>query len=439
MFPTQTYHTRRQQLAEQLDAGLIILPANAEAPMNCAANTYPYRQDSTFRYFAGHDLPGLVLTIDAESGESLLYGNDLSLDDVVWMGPQPTVAELAERIGASVGGSLEDFRKVVKEAGKVHYLPPYREERRTFLKNAVGHADQPSEPLIRAVVKLRSVKSEEEIAEMDKAVSTSMEMHRAAHAGAKAGQKEAAVAGIVEGIAIKGGGRLAYPAIVTKNGQILHNHYHGNTLEKGDLLLIDAGAETPSGYAGDITRTFAIGGKMNERQKKIYDIVAEAKRRVIEAVKPGVPFRELHDFSARIITDGLKKLGLMQGDTDAAVAAGAHALFYPHGLGHMIGMDVHDMEDLGEDYVGYDDDITRSEQFGTRNLRLGRRLEEGFAITVEPGIYFIPALIDQWRKEGKHTDYIDYDAVEQYRDFGGIRLEDNVVVTADNCRVLGSV
>ena len=301
------------------------------------------------------------------------------------------------------------------------------------------HFNRSSEELIRAVVSLRSYKSAEEIAEMDRAVQISMEMHRAARAGAKPGMREAEVVGIVEGLAIGAGGRLAYSAIVSRDGHILHNHAHGNVLREGDLLLIDAGAETDTGYAGDITRTFAVGAELTGKQRAVYDIVDEAKRRVIREIKPGVPYRELHDLSARIIVNGLKGLELMKGDTEDAVAAGAHALFYPHGLGHMIGLDVHDMEDLGEDLVGYDEEFRRSEQFGTRNLRLGRRLEEGFTITVEPGIYFIPILTDRWRAEGKHTEFINYAALAAYRDFGGIRLEDNVVVTADNCRTLGSV
>ena len=439
MFSKATYTARRQRLAELVGKGLILLPGNGEAAMNYRGNTYPFRQDSTFRYFAGHDRPDLVLTIDAATGESKLYGDDLTLDDIVWMGEHPRIAELADRIGANVGGSLEVLSELLRSATGVHYLPPYREERRQHLREWLGEGTSESKALIKAVVELRSVKSAEEIAEMERAVRTSLKMHEGGAAGAVPGVTEAQVAGLIEGMAISAGGRLAYPAIVTKNGHILHNHHHGNTLETGDLLLIDAGAETPSGYAGDLTRTVCIGGNMSKQQQEIYDIVVEAKQRVIDGIEPGVPYRELHDLSATIITDGLKKLGLMRGDTAEAVEKGAHALFYPHGLGHMIGLDVHDMEDLGEDYVGYDDEFKRSTLFGTRNLRLGRRLREGFVVTVEPGIYFIPFLIDKWEAEEKHVEYIDYAAVGEYRDFGGIRLEDNVVVTADNCHVLGSV
>ena len=438
MSPT-TYTERRRRLAELVDTGLIVLPGNQEAPMNYAGNPYPFRQDSSFRYFTGLTRPGLLLTIDAETGESILYGDDATLDDAIWMGEQPSMAELGERAGLNVGGSWQNALDTVCYAEVVHYLPLYREERRRILRRCVNHSSQPSEELIRAVVKLRSVKSAEEIAELDRAAALSMEMHSAARAHAKPGMREAEVAGLIEGMALAAEGRLAYNAIVSKDGHILHNHSHSNILKKGDLLLIDAGAETKAGYAGDITRTFAVGAEMTERQQAVYAIVDEAKRRVIEALKPGVAYREMHDFSARIIVEGLTGLGLMKGNAEDAVAAGAHALFYPHGLGHMIGLDVHDMEDLGEDLVGYDEEFRRSEQFGTRNLRLGRRLREGFAVTVEPGIYFIPILIDRWRAEGKHTDFINYEAVEAYRDFGGIRLEDDVVITADNCRVLGTV
>ncbi|MEM6772280.1 MAG: M24 family metallopeptidase, partial [Bacteroidota bacterium] len=325
------------------------------------------------------------------------------------------------------------------------FLPPYRRARQGYLAEQLGTFDKLSGTadagcsveLIRAVVGLRSVKSAEELEQMDLAVKTSMKMHAAAQAHAAPGQLEAEVAGLIEGIAISANGRLSYPAIVTKNGHVLHNHYHGNVLQRGDLLLIDAGAETPTGYAGDITRTFAVGAPMTAKQQAVWDIVQHAKTDCIAALRPGITYRSVHDQAGRIITDGLKAIGLMRGDTDAAVAAGAHALFMPHGLGHMIGLDVHDMEDLGEDYVGYDATTTRSAQFGTRSLRLGRELRAGFALTVEPGIYFIPALIDRWRADGTCAEFINFSALEAYRDFGGIRLEDNVVVTEGGSRVLG--
>lgn len=406
--------------------------------MNYTDNTYPFRQDSNFRYFAGHNLPDLALTIDAATGESKLWGDDISLDHVVWMGEQPSVAELAERIGAARGGSSAELSALLKKHAKaVRFLPPYRAERIAFLKEHLGAAAGADRELIRAVVALREVKSAEELVEMDGAVRTSMKMHAAAQAHAAPGQLEAEVAGLIEGIAISANGRLSYPAIVTRNGHVLHNHYHGNILKRGDLLLIDAGAEAASGYAGDITRTFAVGQPMTSQQQEINDIVQQALTDCTAALRPGITYQSVHLDAGRIITTGLKELGLMKGDVDEAVAAGAHALFMPHGLGHQIGLDVHDMEDLGEDLVGYDAEIQRSTQFGTRSLRLGKRLKTGLTLTVEPGIYFIPALIDCWRADGNCADFINFAKLDAYRGFGGIRLEDNVVVTETGHRVLG--
>lgn len=437
MFSPATYRARQQRLAALVPSGINLIMGNHEAPMNYHDNVYPFRQDSNFRYFAGHNIPGLVLTIDA-AGKSLLYGNDIDLDHVVWMGEQPSVSELAQQCGAERGGSLADLATFLKRnAGEINFLPPYRAERVLYLKEQLGADAGASVELIKAVVALRSLKSAEELEQMDIAVRTSMKMHAAAEAHAAPGQLEAEVAGLIEGIAISADGRLSYPAIVTKNGHVLHNHYHGNVLQKGDLLLIDAGAETPSGYAGDITRTFAVGAAMTTKQQNVWDIVQKAKVDCIASLRPGITYQSVHLAAGRIIASGLKDLGLMQGDVDEAVAAGAHALFMPHGLGHMIGLDVHDMEDLGEDLVGYDDTIKRSTQFGTRSLRLGRELESGFALTVEPGIYFIPALIDQWKADATCSEFINFPALEAYRNFGGIRLEDNVVVTEDGHRVLG--
>lgn len=431
------YTDRRTQLATAIPSGLILIAGNRESPMNCADNIYPFKQDSNFRYFAGHNLPDLMLTIDGGTGKSRLWGNDISLDHVVWMGEQPSVNELAEQIGAERGGTLNELTELLKKHGKeVHFLPPYRAERKTYLAETLGAAAGASVELIKAVIRLREVKSAAELEQMSIAVATSMKMHAAAKNHAAPGQLEAEVAGLLEGIAISGNGRLAYPAIVTRNGHVLHNHYHGNVLKAGDLLLIDAGAEAPSGYAGDITRTFAVGAPMTEQQQAIYDIVDKAKTDSIAALRPGVTNLSVHLNAGRIIASGLKEIGLMKGDVDEAVAAGAHALFMPHGLGHQIGLDVHDMEDLGEDLVGYDDTVQRSTQFGTRNLRLGKKLQSGFALTIEPGIYFIPALIDRWKADGTCADFINFSALDGYRNFGGIRLEDNIAITENGSRVL---
>ncbi|MBC6996461.1 Xaa-Pro aminopeptidase [Neolewinella lacunae] len=439
MFSAATYTERRRQLASALPSGLIFLPGNGEAPMNYTDNVYPFRQDSNFRYFAGHNLPDLALTIDAGTGASRLWGNDISLDHVVWMGEQPSVADLAADCGAERGGTLDELSALLKKhATEVHFLPPYRADRKLYLAEHLGAAAGASEALVRAVIAQRSVKSSAELDEMELAVTTSLRMHAAAEAHAAPGQLEAEVAGLIEGIAISAGGRLSYPAIVTRNGHVLHNHYHGNVLRPGDLLLIDAGAETPSGYAGDLTRTFAVGKPMTEQQREIYDLVHATRIASIAALRPGITYRAVHDAAGRQIAAGLKDLGLMQGDPAEAAAAGAHALFMPHGLGHMIGLDVHDIEDLGEDLVGYDENHRRSTQFGTRSLRLGKELREGYVLTVEPGIYFIPALIDRWRAEGTCAAFINFAALEAYRDFGGIRLEDNVAITEQGHRVLGA-
>jgi Xaa-Pro aminopeptidase len=447
MFAAETYRDRRNQLLRQLpENSLVLLPGNVESPMNCADNTYPFRQDSSFLYFCGHSQPGLALTMDASTGTSTLFGDDLSLDHIVWMGSQPLMAERAAQSGVEGHAPLAELTTLLQQArrqGKtIMILPPYRVENTQRLAHWLDCrmeevASYVSPLLIEQVVALRSIKSPEEIAEMEKAVNLTADMHLRAMTFARAGQKEAAVAGLLEGMAIAEGGRLSYPAIVTVNGHILHNHYHGNTLAEKDLLLIDAGAASLAQYAGDITRTFPVGSRFSQQQAEIYELVRQALEQATAALQPGRPYRDAHLLAARVMTTGLIELGLMQGDPEEAVAAGAHALFFPHGLGHMLGLDVHDMEDLGEDYVGYDDEIKRSDQFGLRSLRLGKRLQAGYVLTVEPGLYFIPALIDRWQADGRHEAFIRYDRLADYRDFGGIRIEDNVLITTDGYRVLG--
>jgi Xaa-Pro aminopeptidase len=442
-FTTTTYTERRRRLLAQFSGeGQILLLGNGEAGMNYAGNTYPFRQDSNFRYFTGINAPDFALLIDTDSGEETLFGHEITIDHVIWMGAQPSLADTAAGAGIAKTRPYGELADALAGTAPVHYLPPYRGDRVVAMQGWLGQSAAEieagaSEELIRAVVALRARKSAAELVEMEKAVILSAAMHTAAMRHTEPGKLEAEIAGLVEGIALAADGRLSYPAIVTVNGQILHNHYHGNTMQDGQLLLIDAGAEIPSGYAGDITRTFPVGKKFTDQQKAIYELVLKALNDCTAMLKPGVAYRDIHLEAARIIATGLTDLGLMQGDPAEAVAAGAHALFFPHGLGHMIGLDVHDMEDLGEDLVGYDTEIQRSEQFGLNHLRLGRQLEEGFVLTVEPGIYFIPALIDLWKSEGKHTDFINYAALDAYRDFGGIRLEDNIAVTADGHRVLG--
>ncbi len=449
MFAKEIYTARRRALMEQLkdEGGLVLLMGNEEVGMNYAANPYPFRQDSTFLYFFGLDRPGLHALLDLEEGSATLFGTDFTLDDIVWMGPQPTLQELAERCGVAATAAPEHLAGRLAEARQqgrtVHFLPPYRAENKILLSEWLGLPigglrEAASEALIRAVVSLRSHKSPEEVAEMERAVEITGQMHIAAMKAAREGQKEAELAGMVEGIAIAAGGRLSYPAILTVNGQTLHNHYHGNTLEKGRLVLGDFGAETALHYAGDITRTFPVDKKFTPLQRDLYQLVLQIENDAIASLRPGLPYKEVHLQAARQLARGLTDLGFMKGNPDDAVEAGAHALFFPHGLGHMIGLDVHDMEDLGEDFVGYSETVRRSNQFGTAYLRLGRELEPGFVLTVEPGLYFIPELMDKWQGDGLHTDFIDYEKVQGLRDFGGIRIEDNVLITEDGHRVLGS-
>lgn len=414
--------------------------------MNYAANTYHYRQDSNFLYYFGLDHDGFAGVLDVDNGKDIIFGNDVDMDDIIWMGPQPSVKDQAAKVGVTETEpmpKLEGFlRDALAKGRKVHIVKPYRGEVWIWLENLLGvHHSQVknfiSEELIRAIVTMRSIKEEVEITELEKAVDVAYLMHTTGMKMAKPGVIEQQIAGTIEGIALSHYGPVSFPVILSIDGQTLHNHYHGNTLREGRMLVMDAGCESALHYASDITRTVPVGGKFNQRQKEIYEIVLKANVDTINAIKPGTYYKDLHLLAAKTIAGGLKSLGLMKGDTDEAVAKGAHALFFPHGLGHMLGLDVHDMEGLGENNVGYDGTVARSNQFGLAFLRLARKLEPGFVITNEPGCYFIPALIDQWKAEGKFTEFINYDKVESYKDFGGIRIEDDVLVTTDGFRVLG--
>ena len=439
LFDAAVYKNRRAALANEMNTGAILIAGNENSPINYAANYYTFRQDSNFLYYAGVDLPGLNLVIDCEKGQTILYGDELTVEDVVWTGPQPSLKELAQKVGItnvkSTAALLADYPSC-----EVHCLPPYRAEHYRLLQMLTQHSNcsiAPSDHLIHAVIGQREIKEDVELEQMEEALAITAQMHRKVMRSAKAGMKEAVLAGIARGIAHANLGHMAYGIIMTRDGHILHNHHHHHVLGKGDLVLGDYGAENKMRYAADITRTFPIDTTFTQQQREIYEIVLEAEVKSINAVRPGQAFRDVHLLASRIIADGLRALGIMTGDPDEAVAAGAHALFFPHGLGHMIGLDVHDMEGLGEDFVGYNKDIARSNQFGLGYLRLGKPLQPGHVVTVEPGIYFIPALIDQWKKEGKHTDFINYDKLEPYLNFGGVRIEDNVLVTTDAHRVLG--
>jgi len=446
MFKAETYVERRKLLRKSLGSGLIIFVANEESPMNYPANTYHYRQDSSFLYFFGLASPGLAAAVDADEGTDTLYGDDIGIEDIIWMGNLPKIKDRALSVGvrkvAPRAAFDETVRKALAAGRTVHYLPPYRHDTKIALSQLLGIPvgelkAKASAALIKASVDQRLFKSKEEVREMEEAVAVSREMYLAAMELAKPGRYEYQVSGAMEGIALSYGMHLAFPPIVTINGQTLHMHEHDNLLVKGRLLVCDCGAEAPSGYASDITRTVPVGGRFNRRQRDVYEIVLAGQEAAIKAIKPGVNFKDIHLQTARIMAEGLKDLGLMKGDMAEAVGAGAHALFFPHGLGHNIGLDVHDMEDYGENHVGYGEKVERSKQFGLAYLRMARELKPGYALTVEPGLYFIPALAALWKKEKKHRDFIVYDAVEKFLDFGGARIEDDVLVTEKGRRVLG--
>ncbi|MFC2158400.1 aminopeptidase P family protein [Acidobacteriota bacterium] len=446
MFDTKIYVQRRERLREQLDSGITIFIGNDDTPMNYPANPYHFRQDSSFLYFFGLDQPGLGGVIDVDQDKDILFGNDVDVEDIIWMGTQPSMKDRGAAVGITETSPLSEFddyvRKAKEEGRKIHYLPPYRPETvlkisRLLEKDQADVKNDYCKSLIRAVVEQRSFKIDEEIAEMEAALETSYLMYMEAMKMIKPGIYEQEVVGKMEGIVQGAGNHMAFPTILTINGQILHNHFHGNLMSEGDLLVVDSGAESAMSYASDITRTFPVSGKFTDKQREIYEVVYKSQMTAIQAIKPAVMYREIHLQTARVIADGLKDIGLMKGDMGQAVESGAHALFFPHGLGHHIGLDVHDMEDLGENFVGYDDTVQRSEQFGLAYLRMAKALKPGHVLTVEPGVYFIPALIDKWMDEKKFTEFIDYDRVAQYRDFGGIRIEDDVLVTEDGFRVLG--
>ena len=446
MFDKSIYTKRRDELRKKMDGGILLFPGNNECSMNYKANTYHFRQDSSFLYYFGLDHPGFNAICDVDEGNDIVYADDLTISDIIWMGDQPSVAERASRAGISKtypsARLKEDISRWIKNGRKIHILPPYRDSHLLFLSNLldVNISDVNnfiSETFIKAVVSMREVKDEHEICQIEQAADTAYKMHTTVMKMAQPGTWEREIAGIIEGIALAHGGPVSFPVILSMDGQILHNHYHGNLLKHRRLLVTDAGCESQMHYASDITRTVPVGGRFSQKQKEIYEIVLTANTKAIEAVKPGIKNRELHLQATRIITDGLKQLGLMTGDTEEAIAAGAHALFFPHGLGHMLGLDVHDMENLGEKYVGYDESDGRSEQFGMAYLRFAKMLKSGFVFTIEPGIYFIPALIDMWKKERKHKDFINYSKIESYIDFGGIRIEDDILVTDQGHRILG--
>jgi len=446
MFSANTYRERRNKLRSLVGSGIILLPGNDEVGMNYRDNVYHFRQDSTFLYYTGIDRPDLFFIIDIDNNTETLYGNDLTVDQIVWTGPVDSLSVFATKSGINTIQPYNEaevvLKKAVQQKQAVHYLLPYRGEIAIKLSEWLGipvKQLQPkvSMPLTRAVISQRSYKTGEEITELDKAVDLTSAMHLKAIQSSRPGITEYEIAGQLEGVATSGGGQLSFPIILTVNGQYLHNHAGSNVLKNGQMVLCDCGAETAMHYAGDMTRTFPVDKKFTAQQREVYDIVLNAQVAAVEALKPGVLFKDVHLLASEKLAEGLKQLGLLKGDMKEAVSLGVHTLFFQCGLGHMMGLDVHDMENLGEEYVGYTDTLKKSTEFGLKSLRLGRALEEGFVVTIEPGIYVIPELIDQWQAQNKHKDFVNYDKVNAFRSFGGIRIEEDYFITASGSRLLG--
>ena len=446
MFSKETYIARRKKLASSVESGILVFLGNNESSCNYRDNTYIFRQDSTFLYYFGLDLPHLAAAIDIDSGGEIIFGDDVDIDDIIWMGPQKSIADQAAEVGVGKTYPFARLNAFVADAiakGRtVHYIPQYRADNMILLADILG--TQPaavnkgaSVEFIKAIVAQRLIKEPCEIAEIDRACDLGYAMHYTAMTLMKPGMIEQEVVGAMEGVVISGGYMTSFPTILSQHGETLHNHMHDKVLEVGKLCVIDAGAEIASHYCSDFTRTLPVGGKFDSRQKDIYTIVSTANSFAAEMARPGITYREVHLAASRLMLQGLKNVGLVKGDIDEALALGVQGLFMPHGLGHNMGLDVHDMENLGENYVGYDPGQERAKQLGLGSLRMARKLVPGHVITDEPGIYFIPALIEQWKAEGKFADFINYAALESYYDFGGIRLEDDILITASGCRRLG--
>ncbi len=448
MFDKKTYVSRRAKLKELVKNGIIILFGNNESPCNYPSNGYyPFRQDSSFLYYFGLNRDGLVGVIDIDNNTETLVGNDIDIEDIVWYGSVDSVRDMADSVGVAETAPMKSLKTICNDAmrqkRRIHFLPPYRYDIKLQIFDLLGiHPVQQKESasmeLINAVVKMRSTKEQQEIEELERAATIGYKMHTTAMRLTKPGLTEKYIGGQVDGVAHSYGAMVSFPTIFSQHGEIMHGNPSMAVLESGRLALCDAGAETINNYCSDNTRTYPVNGKFTQRQLDIYSIVEACHDYVLDVAKPGVKYMDVHFAVCRLMTERLKELGLMKGDTDEAVAAGAHAMFLPHGLGHMMGMDVHDMENLDQINVGFDEETRpRLDQFGTNCLRMGRRLEEGFVVTDEPGIYFIPALIDDWKASGHCAEFLNFDKIETYKDFGGIRLEDDVLITKDGCRFIG--
>lgn len=447
LFSKSTYVERRNELKKLVGSGLIVLFGNNDSPANYPSNTYKFRQDSSFLYYFGLHRNGLVGVIDVDNDREYLVGDEIDIEDIVWYGSVTSVAEMAEMTGVARTAAMRELPAIVESAKaqgeEVHFLPPYRFDNQIQIMDLLGiHPSQQkaaaSLKLIAAVVKMRTTKTEEEIAELERAAEIGYEMHTTAMRLCRPGITEQYIGGMVDGIANAYGCMVSFQTIATQHGEVMHGNPSPAKLEAGRLMLVDAGAETNENYCSDNTRTTPVSGVFTQKQKDIYNIVVECHDHVLEVAKPGVKWWDVHFAVCRIITERLQQLGLMKGDVKESLKAGAHAMFLPHGLGHSMGMDVHDMEGLGQVYVGFDNEVRPSTQFGTNALRFGRRLQKGFVVTDEPGIYFIPALIDDWKKNGTNAQFLNFDKIDEYRDFGGIRIEDDVLITDEGCRFIGS-
>lgn len=446
MFKSLVYKNRRDALKKILKQGVYLFLGNKETPMNYPANGYHFRQDSSFLYFFGLDIANMAAIIDIDNDREIIFANDFDVEDIIWMGPQPKVSELAEMSNIKESYPFLELGKYINKAiqssRKIHYLPPYKHDNMILLNSLLGISfnemgKKASLNFIKAVIELRNTKEAIEIEEIEKACAIGYQMHVWSMKNMKPGMYEREIAGMMEGISLSYGTVPSFPIIYSKNGQTLHNHYYGNKLAIGDMILQDAGAQNNMYYASDNTRTIPVGNKFTQKQKEIYQIVLNAIDGTIPLMKPGITYKEIHLKAYEIISRGLIELGIMKGDSVEAANCCATALFMPHGLGHMMGLDVHDMEDLGQKYVGYDEQTQPSNVFGIASLRMGRGLKPGYVLTNEPGIYFIPELIDQWKAGKKFDNFINYQKLEEYRNFGGIRLEDDILITETGSRILG--
>ncbi len=439
LFSTETYKNRRNVLKKAIGKGQILFLGNNEAPMNYTDNTFRFRQDSTFLYYFGINMPGLSALIDIDNDHEIIFGHEFSMDDIIWIGPHERLASLASKVGVEKTVSPSDISKYISK-DTLHFLPQYRFDNQIFISellNQKTHEIKPSLELIKAVVAQRSIKTPEEIIEMALAVNITREMHIAAMKATATGKMEYEVVGKILETMHAHNAELSYPVIFSVNGQTLHNHYHGNIMLAGQLAINDSGCETEMGYAGDITRSMPVSGKFTQKQKDIYETVLEMEVSSIETLKPNLKYRDVHLLANKILLTNLKSLGLVTGNVEDMLIEGVGGLFMPHGLGHMIGLDVHDMEGLGENYVGYRDGLERSSQLGLKSLRLAKELESGHVITVEPGCYFIPELIGKYKSEDKFKEFVNYSKLEEYLDFGGVRIEDNVLITESGYEILG--